>query len=82
MKYLIIPAVAIALSAAPALAADWAPAQTGNTPTTELPAAPAPTTPTAQTNNQPQQENVQTDITAPLRQSAPPAPLPQLKPGQ
>ncbi|MDX6917819.1 DotH/IcmK family type IV secretion protein [Pectobacterium carotovorum] len=71
MKYLIIPAVAIALSAAPALAADWAPAQTANTPTTELPAAPAAT---AQINNRPPQENVQADITAPLRQSAPPAP--------
>lgn len=69
-----IPAIAIVLSAAPALAADWAPAQTGNTPTTELPSAPSPASPTTQANNQPPQENVQTDITAPLRQSAPPAP--------
>ncbi|HFI3862472.1 TPA: DotH/IcmK family type IV secretion protein [Enterobacter cloacae] len=74
MKYMMIPAIAIALSAAPALAADWAPAQTGNTPTTELPSAPSPASPTTQGNNQPPQENVQTDITAPLRQSAPPAP--------
>lgn len=62
MKKYTLTAVVMLLSAAPALAADWAPARTGNTPTAATPAAP-------QTSTTPQ-----TDITAPLRQTPPPAP--------
>jgi intracellular multiplication protein IcmK len=68
MKNLTLTAVVMLLSAVPALATDWAPARTGNTPTAEIPAAPTPAAP--------QNEPVvpQTDITAQMLQTPPPAP--------
>ncbi|ENA1736985.1 conjugal transfer protein TraN [Yersinia ruckeri] len=68
MKNLTLTAVVMLLSAVPALATDWVPARTGNTPTTEIPAAPKPTAP--------QNEPVvpQTDITALMLQTPPPTP--------
>lgn len=77
MKTHTLTAVALLLSALPALAAtDWAPAHT-SAPTTALPPAPAPaTTPGAMPANQAAVPPPvpQADITAPLRQVAPPAP--------
>lgn len=74
MKKYTLTAVVMLLSAAPALAADWAPARTGNTPTAATPAAPTPTAPQSEPAA-PQTSTVpQTDITAPLRQTPPPAP--------
>lgn len=68
MKNLTLTAVVMLLSAVPALATDWAPARTGNTPTVEIPAAPTPAAP--------QNEPVvpQTDITSQMLQTPPPAP--------
>jgi len=74
MKKYTLTAVVMLLSAVPALAADWAPARTGNTPTAATPAAPTSTAPQSGPTA-PQSSTVpQTDITAPLRQTPPPAP--------
>lgn len=74
MKKYTLTAVVMLLSAVPALAADWAPARTGNTPTATTPAAPTSTAPQSEPTA-PQSSTVpQTDITAPLRQTPPPAP--------
>ncbi|EDN7229280.1 conjugal transfer protein TraN [Salmonella enterica subsp. enterica] len=76
-------AVALMLTAGPVLSAGWVPASTANTPTTALPPAPG-TTPeiaaqsaqTATGNSTPPAATPApgNDITAPLRESAPPAP--------
>lgn len=74
MKKYTLTAVVMLLSAVPALATDWAPARTGNTPTAATPAAPTSTAPQSEPTA-PQSNTVpQTDITAPLRQTPPPAP--------
>lgn len=76
MKILPLTAVVMLLSAVPALAlaADWVPARTGNTPTNAAPAASSPTPPQNQSAAPQTAPGLQTDITAPLRQTAPPAP--------
>ena len=73
MKISLLTTAILLLSAGSVLAADWADART-NTPTTALPAAPAPAAPEAATTVPPAlQSEAAADITAPLRQS-PPAP--------
>ncbi|MBC3214633.1 DotH/IcmK family type IV secretion protein [Serratia fonticola] len=72
-----LTAVALLLSATSALAAEWVPARSGTSPTTNLPAAPSP--PPTQAQPAPEGQPVaatppQNDITAPLRQYAPLAP--------
>lgn len=74
MKKLTLTAAIMLLSAVPALAADWAPARTGNTPTTALPTAATPVTPQNEPVAPQTSATPQTDITAPLRQTPPPAP--------
>lgn len=70
MKNYTVTAVVILLSATPALADSWAPARTASTPA-------SPETPTSAPPPPPQSAPIsapapQADITAPLRQSAPP----------